>query len=48
MVFAFKSGGTWNPGQSVHLIYCDRMRMLQDKHMVGLVISLLLTRFTLP
>ena len=42
MVFNFKSGGTWNPVQFVHLIYCDRMRTLQDKQMVRFVISLLL------
>ncbi|PFX16223.1 Midasin [Stylophora pistillata] len=34
LLVKYQNFGTWNPGQFVHLIYCDRMRTLQDKQMV--------------
>lgn len=32
--FSFQSPGFWDPCQFVHLIYCDRMRTVQDKQKV--------------
>ena len=36
-MFSLQSVGFWDPGQFVHLIYCDRMRTVQDKQMVNIV-----------
>lgn len=32
--FSFQAPGFWDPSQFVRLIYCDRMRTVQDKQMV--------------
>ena len=34
-IFSFQSPGFWDPSQFVHLIYCDRMRTVEDKQMVS-------------
>ena len=45
-MFSLQSVGFWDPGQFVHLIYCDRMRTVQDKQMVNIIkiISVTVTR----